>query len=114
MFCEICCWNDAFFLFNDSEYSPDPNTYINNGYNLIINPNCYNSIYVCHNCLIHNVYCCNTNIYDSVVQELKYEFASRIIGKKWLGKIYNIDDSIGKKFIFKKVKTLNYFLINLR
>ena len=107
MNCEICCWNDAFELFDDTSYAKSKIISIN-GYNNLINPNCYNAIYVCYLCLLEKVYCCNLEIYDSTVLEIKKHMASKLIGKWWFNKLYNIDDKIGKKFIIKKATSWNF------
>jgi hypothetical protein len=107
--CQLCNWNESIELFNDSNYLRPYNIKSYGGYNLFINPNCYNSIYVCYDCLINKVICCDTKKYDTLTQELKLHMVSKLIGKKWLEKLYNIDDKIGRNFIFKKIKTLKYF-----
>jgi hypothetical protein len=107
MHCEICCWNDAYELFDDTNYENSKNT-LYNGYNISINQNCYNYIYVCYFCLIEKVYCCDLEKYDATVLEIKKYMASKLIGKWWFNKLYDIDDKIGKKFITNKVKSWNF------
>jgi hypothetical protein len=110
MLCQLCNWNESIELFDDYNYSKSYNNVESyGGYNLFINPNCYNSIHVCYDCLIKKVYYCDTEKYDNLVEELKLHMASKLIGKKWLEKLYNIDNKLGKCYIFKKAKTLKYF-----
>lgn len=63
--CQICVWNPAIELFDDELYSKAPSYsdlflyYELTGYNWVINPNSYNPIYVCNECLLKNVYMCD-------------------------------------------------------
>ena len=75
-YCQICLWNDSYVYFDDSEYSKPPlssefyHIQTLTGYNWIINPNCYNNIHVCNDCLLDSVYMCNFEKKYYVLQEL--------------------------------------------
>ncbi len=124
--CELCCWNDATVLFDDSEYSfrgryqrpvgEGPSNFFpsHTGYNHVINPNCYNSIYVCDTCLLTRVYMCDTKAKEflldelkhmflrhKVICELKMRFAVNAISDWWLPNLYDIDKH--PKFILSKL-----------
>jgi len=104
MNCEICCWNNAIYFFDDKTYAKSK-TKSYNGYNCVINPNCYNSIYVCHACLIEFVYDCNLTLYNKLIKEVEYYHAGKKIKSWWLNKLYNIDSKIGKNFIIRKINS---------
>lgn len=107
MNCQICLWNHAYYLFDDSNYTEMKYGNIN-GYNHIINPYCYNSIYTCHECLIYKIYSCDYNLHCNLIDELKKYLAYNTIAKWWINKLYNIDSKIGKKFIKKKIKSTEF------
>jgi len=113
-FCEICCWHQACYDFDDSSYSQSKTAKNGNwsGYNRVINPNGYNKIYVCHNCLITNVYVCDTDLKDIVIRELVYTCAVNRISAWWKSIIYDIDNTVGKRFVMKQLSaaTKNFFL----
>jgi hypothetical protein len=75
--CLICLWNEGIFYFDDREYSKPPlNTksyklYEYTGYNHVINPNSFNPCYVCNDCLLFNIYCCDEEIKYICLQEIK-------------------------------------------
>lgn len=101
MHCEICCWYDSETYFNESEYSESKMQI--NGYNTVINPNGYNSLFVCNECLIQRIYVCDTELKTKVLNELQYYIASKVIQKWWLKRLYCIDTFIGKKFIYNNI-----------
>jgi len=98
--CFICLWNKTTYFFNDKEYSkPLKNTkmyklYKYTGYNHVINPNSFNPCYVCDDCLINNVYCCDIETKYNLIKEIKKYLASLKIIEK-----YNIPNEIFKKII---------------
>ena len=100
--CEICCYNDAFLLFDCDEYTAPPfgtklyeiSKYT--GYNHVINQNGYNAIFVCNNCLIKRIYKCNVQKKYDLLKELLLMF--KIKGKISVYK--------GDEHLFKNI--LNY------
>jgi len=76
-YCQICLWNDSFLVFDDDEYSDPPynselyRIKLLNGYNLVINYNCYNKISVCNECLLDAVYGCDFEKKYRLNKELK-------------------------------------------
>lgn len=88
--CQICCWNDADYFFNDDDYSLSK---INN-YNF--NENNYNPCYVCNSCLLEKIYCCNLEQKNILLKELLIFFEVKNISI-----IYNIPVEIFR-LIFHK------------
>jgi len=121
MYCDICLWNQSQIVFDDQDYhEPVCGTiyytyYKSNGYNLIINPNRYNKISVCSDCLINNIYDCNVELKEIVLKELIEYVACRKIQKWWLNILYNIDFKVGKIFIQKNISdfTKTHLNVNL-
>ena len=87
-YCQICLWNDSFILFDDSEYTSPPfdgefyRIQLLTGYNWIINPNCFNNIYVCNECLLEKVYMCNYESKYYMLEELKINMLVRKVLSK--------------------------------
>lgn len=87
-FCRLCCWNDAFMFFDDREYTLPPYsslTYMwccTTGYNHVINPNGYNPVLVCNDCLLEKIYKCDLVTYDEMIKNLKIFFILNEIGEK--------------------------------
>ena len=108
--CQICCWNDAYILFDDSEYTQH-SKYKNAYYNRTINRNCYNIIYTCHDCLLQNIYECDLDLKYKLLFELKTLVACKKIQYWWLNILYNIRNNVGKYFIMKHISlsTKQYF-----
>ena len=104
-YCLICLWNNADFYFDDKEYSKPPKNkktyqlYKYTGYNHVINPNSFNSCYVCNDCLLFNVYCCNGELKSIFLEELNKKLACLDVIKK-----YNIPNEI-----FNKILSFNIF-----
>ena len=88
-FCKICCWNDSYEVFDDDDYSDPPlfsPMYLIkklNGYNWVVNPNCYNHVDVCYECLLERIYCCNLEIKYNSTKEIKiYYLVLQLIKNK--------------------------------
>ena len=87
-YCQLCLWNGSYVIFNDDEYSdPKKGTEfyrikLLTGYNWVINPNCYNKVSVCHECLLDGIYMCNFELKYNVLEELKVNMAIRVILSK--------------------------------
>ena len=101
MYCEICCWYDAYTVFDDSLYSQSKLT--TNGYNTVINQNGFNKLNVCNECLIQNIYVCDIELKHTVLEELVLYVKAKIIQKWWITLLYCIDNDIGKNFIYKQI-----------
>jgi hypothetical protein len=86
--CTLCLYNDAYEVFFDTE-------------NKTLNPKCFNPIAVCHDCLISEVYCCDTELKYALNKEFKRCVAVNTIQKWWKNIIYNINTEFGKQFIYK-------------
>lgn len=105
MLCQICCYNDATIIFDDSTYAPSKK-YPNSFYNVIINPSCFNVIDICYICLIEHVYKCDMELKYNLLQELLYFNNIKKIQQWWINKIYNIDTKIGSCFIYKNISDI--------
>jgi hypothetical protein len=98
--CFLCLWNNSDYYFDDNEYSkPLLNTksyklYKYTGYNHVINPNSFNPCYVCNNCLLFNIYCCDEELKYLLLLELKKHLIYLDVFKK-----NNIPNEICNKII---------------
>jgi len=87
-YCQLCSWNESYLLFDDCEYSnPRIGTELYlikllNGYNWVINPNCFNKIFVCYECLLERIYMCNSEKKHTVLTELKVNTLLRLITER--------------------------------
>ena len=87
-FCRLCCYNDAYIFFDDSEYSLPPYSSLSyvwtliTGYNHVINRNGFNPVLVCYDCLLEKIYECNFDIYNEMLKSLKLYFVLQEIGKQ--------------------------------
>jgi len=57
---------------------------------MIINPNCYNPIRVCYDCLIEKIYTCDTELKYKVLKELIYITSIKKIQSWWIEKLYEL------------------------
>lgn len=98
IFCQICCYNDAYMLFDCDEYTLPPfgshlyELSVYTGYNHVINPNSFNPVFVCNDCLLERIYNCNIENKQNVLSELKIEL-----------KLRN-NKLIIEKYLIKKIK----------
>ena len=90
-FCQLCCYNDADLFFDCSEYTLPPfssklyELSVYTGYNHVINPNSYNPIYVCNDCLLDKIYNCNMENKYNMLCELKVRtYLNHFIDEKYL------------------------------
>ena len=106
MHCELCCFNEGFYKFNDEDYSlPLKNTryytmLLMTGYNWVINPNSYNQCSVCYDCLLQKIYECNIIEKYYMIKELHIIFVFKKIILK-----YNIPLELSKiirLYLYKK------------
>lgn len=113
MLCQICLYKESFIIFDDTKY-PKPTFITSYQYNYIINPNCYNKIDTCYECLIEKIYECNTELKYYVLKELIYKISIIKIQKWWLNIIYNINTMIGKKYIYKHLSKFTKMYMSIK
>lgn len=94
--CELCNWNVADELFDDSVYSGQ-RTF--GGYNCVVNSHCYNTMYVCTRCLHFKIYMSDVLLKERVLEELVQVYHANIIRKWWLSVLYDIDTTVGRRFL---------------
>lgn len=102
IYCQVCHILHYFVEFDDRDY-PKPDYIKSFHYNYIINPNCYNPIRVCYDCLIEKIYTCDTELKYNVMKELIYVTSIKKIQAWCIDHLYNIDYKIGKQFIYKNI-----------
>jgi hypothetical protein len=99
IFCEICCYNDADLLFDCDDYTLPPfGSYLHQlsvytGYNHVINPNSYNPVFACNNCLYEKIFNCDIENKCNVLYELKIDY-----------KLKN-NKFISERFLIEKIKS---------
>jgi hypothetical protein len=111
-FCQLCFVNDYFIEFDDRDY-PKPDHIKSIQYNYVTNPNCYNPIRICYDCLLNNVYKCDTELKYKVLQELMYVISIKKIQSWWINIIYNINNKMGKKFIYNHISSHSKLYFNI-
>ncbi|NBU34415.1 hypothetical protein EB118_11665 [bacterium] len=104
-FCEICGSDNATIVFDDSTYAKS-RKYPSSPYNLVINPSCYNIISTCYDCLITNVYDCDTTSKYMVLSQIKEWGSTKRIQQWWKQILYNIDTKVGSQFIYKRMSPI--------
>lgn len=112
-YCQICQVLHYFINFNDKDY-PKPDYIKSFHYNYIINPNCYNPIRVCYDCLVEKIYTCDTELKYNVLKELMYIMSIKKIQAWWINYLYNIDNKVGKLFIYKNISTTSQLFFNIK
>lgn len=108
IYCQICNNLHYFIHFNDRDY-PKPD-YIKTFHKY---PNCYNPIRVCYDCLIKEIYTCDTELKYKVLKEMMYIASIKKIQAWWVCRLYNIDNKFGKKFIHKRISNHSKLFFNL-
>ena len=70
--CNICLWNESLWEFDDMTYaSPFRLFYqhfVYTGYNHVINPNNYNPCFVCNDCFLVKIYCCDFDSFEKCLK----------------------------------------------
>lgn len=112
IYCQICNVLHYFIHFDEKDY-PKPNYIKSFHYNYIINPNCYNPIRVCYDCLIEKIYTCDIELKYKVLKELIYITSIKKIQAWWITQLYNIDHKIGKRFIYNNISDHSLLFFNL-
>jgi hypothetical protein len=111
--CQICIFNDAFTTFDENDYHK-PNHIKYFGYNHVINPNCYNIIDTCYDCLLENIYNCNLELKYQLLNEFKFNVHIKKIQKWWINNLYNINTTVGKSFIYKHLSNKTQLFFNIK